>query len=100
MHMIGEDSEADSTECTLGGVGSALGWTSVDVSLWDTYDDTQYGSVHMGQFPQDRENGQNVAFFYFLWSSAVTKRFDFFNFSQLFWTDFARGILKIFSFCS
>ena len=30
---------------------------------------------HMGQFPQDGENGQNVAFF---WSSAVTKRFDFF----------------------
>ena len=38
----------------------------------------------MGQFPQDGENGQNVAFF----SSAVTKRFDFFNFSQLFWRYF------------
>ena len=35
----------------------------------------------MGQFLQDGENGQNVAFF---WSSAVTKQFDFFNFSQLF----------------
>ena len=35
----------------------------------------------MGQFLQDGENGQNVAFF---WGSAVTKQFDFFNFSQLF----------------
>ena len=34
----------------------------------------------MGQFLQDGENGQNVAFF---WGSAVTKQFDFFNFSQL-----------------
>ena len=39
---------------------------------------------HMGQIPQDRENGQNVAFFHNFWSSAVTKRFDRFNFSQLF----------------
>ena len=38
----------------------------------------------MGQFPQDGENGPNVAFF---WSSAVTERFDFFNFSQLFGID-------------
>ena len=37
--------------------------------------------THMAQLPQDGENGQNVAFFC---SSAVTKRFDFFNFSQLF----------------
>ena len=35
--------------------------------------------AHMGQFPQDGENGQNVAFFYFF-SSAVTKRFDFLTF--------------------
>ena len=34
----------------------------------------------MDQFPQDGGNGQNVAFFS---SSAVTKWFDFFNFSQL-----------------
>ena len=32
----------------------------------------------MGQFPQDGENGQNVAFCSFFWSSTVTKRFDFF----------------------
>ena len=44
----------------------------------------------MGQIPQDGENGQNVAFFLFFWSSAVTKRFNFFNFCQLFWTDFVR----------
>ena len=42
----------------------------------------------MGQFPQDREDGQNVAFFNNFWSSAVTKRSDWFNFSQLFWRDF------------
>ena len=30
----------------------------------------------MGQFPQDGENGQNVAFFLSFWSSAVTKRFE------------------------
>ena len=34
--------------------------------------------VHIGQFPQDGENGQNVAFCSFFWSSTVTKRFDFF----------------------
>ena len=41
----------------------------------------ELAAIHMGQFLQDRENGQNVAFF---WSSAVTKRFDFLSFSQLF----------------
>ena len=40
--------------------------------------------LHMGQFPQDGENGPNVAFVKKNWSSAVTKRFDFFNISQLF----------------
>ena len=50
----------------------------------------------MGQFLQDGENGQNVAFFHLFWSSAVTKRFDFFNFFQLFWRDFAQGIQKYF----
>ena len=40
--------------------------------------------LHMGQFPQDGENGQNVALFNLFCSSAVAKRFDFFNFSQLF----------------
>ena len=34
----------------------------------------------MGQFPQDGENGQKVAFF---WSSAVTKRCELFNSSVL-----------------
>ena len=45
----------------------------------------------MGQFPQDGENGQNLAFIYCSFSSAVTKRFDFF---QLFSTVFS----KCFSF--
>ena len=40
------------------------------------------------------------AFFKFFCSSAVTKRFDFFNFSQLFGRDFLRYILKILSFWS
>ena len=31
----------------------------------------------MGHFPQDGENGRNVAFFLFSWSSAVIKRFYF-----------------------
>ena len=48
----------------------------------------RFGYPHMGQFPQDGENGQNVAFSYFFWRCGVTKRFDFFNFSQLFWRDF------------
>ena len=39
----------------------------------------------MGQFPQDGENGQNMAFFIF-WSSAVTKQ----SFFQLFSTDLKR----------
>ena len=52
----------------------------------------------MGQIPQDGENGQNVAFFLFFRSSAVTKQFDFFGFSQQFWRDFAQGILDMFSF--
>ena len=39
---------------------------------------------YMRQIPQDGENGQNVAFLFIFWSSTVTKRFDFFNFSRLF----------------
>ena len=42
------------------------------------------------------ENGQIMAFFHNFWSSAVMKRFDFFNFCQLFWRDFVQGIQKIF----
>ena len=34
----------------------------------------------MGQFPQYGENCQNVAFFSFFWSPAVTKEFDFLTF--------------------
>ena len=37
--------------------------------------------AYMDQFLQDGENGQNVAFFLSFLTSAVTKRFDFFNFS-------------------
>ena len=37
----------------------------------------------MGQFPQDKENGQNVAFFHNFWSSAVTKPDEMAPFFQL-----------------
>ena len=37
----------------------------------------------MGQFPQDKENGQNVAFFHNFWSSAVTKPDEIAPFFQL-----------------
>ena len=36
----------------------------------------------------------------FFWSFTVTKRLDFFKFSQLFWRDFVRGTLKILLFWS
>ena len=42
----------------------------------------------MGQIPQEGENGQNVFYFLFFWSSTVIKRFDLFNFSLLFWREF------------
>ena len=55
-----------------------------------------YGSISPG-----RGKWSKCGIFSFFWSSAVTKRFDFFfNFSQLFWRDFSRGILKIFLFWS
>ena len=55
---------------------------------------------HMGHFPQDGKKEQNVSFFFFFWSFTVTKRFDFFKFSQLFWRDYVRWSLKILSFWS
>ena len=61
-----------------------------DLTLEDLCSCHLHLSLHMGQSLQDGENGQNVAFFNLFWSSAVTKRFDFFNFSQLFCRDFAR----------
>ena len=36
-----------------------------------------------------------VLFFSFFWSFTVTKRFDLFKFSQLFWRDYVRWSLKI-----
>ena len=71
--------------------------------LVDLCPQDKYGSLiytHIGQFPQDGENGQSVTTLKKNWNSAVTKRFDFFNFSQLFWRDFACWILKMFSFWS
>ena len=54
-----------------------------------------YGSISPGQGKWSK-----CGIFLFFWTSAVTKWFDFFNFSQLFWRDFAHGILKVFSFWS
>ena len=45
-------------------------------------------NAHMGHFPQDGENEQNMSDFF--WSFTVTKRFDFLKFSQLFWRDYVR----------
>ena len=53
---------------------------------------------YMGYFPQDGENEQNLSEIFCFWSFTVTKRFDFFKFSQLFWRDYVRGSLKILSF--
>ena len=53
---------------------------------------------YIGSFPQDGENEQNLSFFSFFWSFTVTKRFDFYKFSQLFWRDYVRYSLKILSF--
>ena len=43
-----------------------------------------FAILYMGQFPQDGENEQIVAFFFKLGNFSVTKRFDFFKFFQLF----------------
>ena len=44
----------------------------------------------MGQIPQDGKNEQYVALFSIFLRFTVTKRLDFFKFSQLFWRDYAR----------
>ena len=48
--------------------------------------------VHMGHFPQDGENEQNLSFFSFFEASLWP------NGSQLFWRDYVRCSLKILSF--
>ena len=60
-----------------------LGGQTTIGDVWD--------ELRMGQIPQDGENGQNVAFFYFLELCCdQTVWFFIFNFSQLFWRDFLR----------
>ena len=49
----------------------------------------------MGQFLQDGKNEQTLSKKNIFWRFTVTKRFDFFNFSQLFWRDFVLWSLKI-----
>ena len=56
--------------------------------------------IHMGQIPQDGKNEQYVALYFNFWSFTVTKRLNFFEFSQLFWRDFVRPTLKILLFWS
>ena len=46
--------------------------------------------TYMGQIPQDGKNEQYVALFFNFWRFTVTKRLDFFKFSQLFWRDYVR----------
>ena len=46
--------------------------------------------IYMGQIPQDGKNEQYVALFFNFWRFTVTKRLDFFKFSQLFWRDYVR----------
>ena len=48
------------------------------------------GQTHLGQIPQDGKNEQYVALFFNFWRFTVTKRLDFFKFSQLFWRDYVR----------
>ena len=54
-----------------------------------------YGSISPGQGKWSK-----CGIFLFFRTSAVTKRFDFFNFSQLLWGGFVRYFLKMFSFRS
>ena len=55
---------------------------------------------HMGQFLQDGKNDQTLSRKNIFCRFTVTKRCDFFNFSQLFWRDFVLYILKIVLFWS
>ena len=52
--------------------------------------DANMYDAHMGQIPQDGKNEQYVALFFNFWRFTVTKRLDFFKFSQLFWRDYVR----------
>ena len=54
----------------------------------------------MGQFLQDGKNDQTLPKINIFCRFTVTKRFDFFNFSQLFLRDFVLYILKIVLFWS
>ena len=65
--------------------------TDYEILIWGTY---------MGQFLQDGKNDQTLSKKNIFCRFTVTKRFDFFNFSQLFWRDFVRWILKIVLFWS
>ena len=51
-----------------------------------------------GSFSPGRGKWAKSVLFSFFWSFTVTKRFDFFKFSQLFWRDYVRCSLKILSF--
>ena len=56
---------------------------------------TLFAPAYMGQFLQDGKNDQTLSKKNIFCRFTVTKRFDFFNFSQLFWRDFVLYILKI-----
>ena len=69
-------------------------------SMWGELQKNLVGShrTYMGQIPQDGNFGPNVVLFFNFWRFTVTKRLDFFKFSQLFWRDYVRYSLKILSF--
>ena len=68
------------------------------IFIWDYH---YFADVHIyGSISPGRRKGSKCGISFIFWSSAVTKVFDFFNFSQLFWRDFAHWILKMFSFWS
>ena len=55
---------------------------SENLHIWHVFDEKM--SPHMGQFLQDGKNEQTLSKKNIFWRFTVTKRFDFFNFSQLF----------------
>ena len=60
----------------------------IEICIFSTY----------GSFSPGRGKWAKSVIFFYFWSFTVTKRFDFFKFSQLFWRDYVRYSLKILSF--
>ena len=95
--------DGDGGDC--GGSGDDFTWRVLAVVLCNSCGLTEVMVVHllsyisyemlsayiyMGQIPQDGNFGPNVVLFFNFWRFTVTKRLDFFKFSQLFWRDYVR----------